>query len=174
MKKRRWSKRFGDAWKTTRAEEKILGRRGIRKVQVKWTNLANPHIQEYGCNHSMLKSDFQNQPKKTPKKRTQSEISSEPSGVIRSKAAQDLATAMPLHSLLSNKIKGVGSLPNFAGRCRICTEYAYGHCSTCTDYGGARRKVRGSVWFLCVPEASGRHCYAAHMHEQLTGRMPDA
>ena len=92
----------------------------------------------------------------------------------QSKAAQDLATAMPLHCLLSNKIKGVGSLPNFAGRCRICTEYAYGHCSTCTDYGGARRKVRGSVWFLCVPGASGRHCYAAHMHEQLTGRMPDA
>ena len=49
---------FGDAWRTARAEGEILGRSGIRKVQVKWTNLANPHIQEYGCNHSMLKSDF--------------------------------------------------------------------------------------------------------------------
>ena len=75
---------FGDAWRTARAEGEILGRSGIRKVEVKWTNLANPHIQEYGCNHSMFKSDFQNQPQKTPKKRTQSEISSEPSGVIRS------------------------------------------------------------------------------------------
>ena len=46
---------FGDAWRTARAEGEILGRSGIRKVEVKWTNLATPHTQEYGCNHSMFK-----------------------------------------------------------------------------------------------------------------------
>jgi len=45
---------FGDAWRTARAEGEILGRSGIRKVEVKWTNLATPHTQEYGCNHSMF------------------------------------------------------------------------------------------------------------------------
>ena len=89
-------------------------------------------------------------------------------------AASDAAGAELLKDSEMIKIKGVGSLLNFAGRCRICTEHAYGHCSTCTDYGGARRMVRAAVWFLCVPGASGRHCYAAHMHEQLTGRKPDA
>jgi len=31
---------FGDAWRTARAEGEILGRSGIRKVEVKWTNPA--------------------------------------------------------------------------------------------------------------------------------------
>ena len=51
VEKRKWSKLFGDAWMIARAEEKYWA----EVVLVKWTNLATPHTQEYGCNHSMFK-----------------------------------------------------------------------------------------------------------------------
>ena len=55
VKKAKMVETFGDAWKTARGEGEILGRSGIRKVEVKWTNLATPHTQEYWCNQKRQK-----------------------------------------------------------------------------------------------------------------------
>ena len=68
---------FGGAWKTALVEGEVLGKGRLRKVLVQWNSFSTPHIQEYGYQHSIFKSSYEDRVQKPSKKRSNSEISSE-------------------------------------------------------------------------------------------------
>ena len=69
---------FGDAWRTARLEGVILGRGGLRKVSVQWTNLPDEPVYEYGYQHKMFRKGDEDQAEKRPEKRPKMGISLDP------------------------------------------------------------------------------------------------
>jgi hypothetical protein len=58
---------FGYAFATARVEGVLMEHGSGQKYRVKWTNLSEQQISEYGCNHRLFQDPSKERPPKVPK-----------------------------------------------------------------------------------------------------------
>ncbi len=65
--KKKMSLTFGDAFASARVEGVFMGSGSGQKYRVKWTNLPEEPIYEYGANHRLFQDPSKERPPKAPK-----------------------------------------------------------------------------------------------------------
>ena len=68
IEKKKMVQTFGVAFATARAEGVFMGRGSAEKFRVKWTNLTEELILEYGANHSLFRDPSKQRPQKSAEK----------------------------------------------------------------------------------------------------------
>ena len=86
---------FGDAYATARVEGVFMGRWSGHKYRVKWTNLSEELISEYGANHRVFQDPSKERPQKVAKIHGPQPLSLDPAR--SSPAAPNTADLLEVH-----------------------------------------------------------------------------
>ena len=86
---------FGDAYATARVEGVFMGRGSGHKYRVKWTNLSEELISEYGANHRVFQDPSKERPQKVAKIHGPQPLSLDPAR--SSPAAPNTADLLEVH-----------------------------------------------------------------------------
>lgn len=95
IEKKKMVQTFGVAFATARAEGVFMGRGSAEKFRVKWTNLTEELILEYGVNHSLFRDPSKQRPQKVPK--IHGPVLLSPAPVQSSLAGPNMSCVLELH-----------------------------------------------------------------------------
>jgi len=113
VKKKEMVQTFGDAFATARVEGVFMGRGSGCKYRVKWTNLSEELIYEYGANHRVFKDPSKERPLKVPKIHGPQPLSQDPAR--SSRAGPNTADVLELHPSSGEDSEPEDAVPQFPG-----------------------------------------------------------
>ena len=100
-----------DAYATARVAGVFMGRGSGHKYRVKWTNLSEELISEYGANHGIFQDPAKERPQKVPKIHGPQRLSQDPARY--SLAGPNIAAVLELHLSSGEDSEPDDAVPQF-------------------------------------------------------------